>query len=66
MIGGSVTDTTHGVLIANLSYDQLAMPNPVLIGDTLRRDHGQRTQGKPLAAASRHHRVRAPDVEPPK
>jgi acyl dehydratase len=36
MIGVSVSDTTLGVLIANLGYDQLVMPKPVFIGDTLR------------------------------
>jgi acyl dehydratase len=38
MVGVSVNDTTHGVLIANLGYDQLVMPKPVFIGDTLRGD----------------------------
>ncbi len=36
MIGISVEDTTEGVLIANLGYDGVKMPNPVFIGDTLR------------------------------
>jgi acyl dehydratase len=36
MIGVSVADTTLGTLIANLGYDQLVMPKPVFIGDTLR------------------------------
>jgi acyl dehydratase len=36
MVGVSVSDTTLGVLIANLGYDQVKMPNPVFIGDTLR------------------------------
>jgi acyl dehydratase len=36
MIGVSVADTTLGVLVANLSYDQVVMPKPVFIGDTLR------------------------------
>jgi acyl dehydratase len=38
MIGISVADTTAGVLIANLGYDKVVMPNPVFIGDTLRAD----------------------------
>jgi acyl dehydratase len=38
MVGVSVVDTTLGVLIANLSYDQVLMPKPVFIGDTLRGD----------------------------
>jgi len=38
MIGVSVTDTTLGVLIANLSYDRVMMPKPVFIGDTLHGD----------------------------
>jgi acyl dehydratase len=38
MIGVSVADTTQGVLIANLGYDQVVMPKPVFIGDTLRGD----------------------------
>jgi acyl dehydratase len=36
MIGVSVGDTTQGVLIANLGYDQVVMPSPVFVGDTLR------------------------------
>jgi len=38
MIGVSVGDTTQGVLIANLGYDEVSMPRPVFIGDTLRGD----------------------------
>ena len=38
MVGVSVADTTLGVLIANLGYDQVLMPKPVFIGDTLRGD----------------------------
>ena len=38
MVGVSVADTTLGVLIANLAYDKLVMPNPVFIGDTLRSE----------------------------
>ena len=40
MVGVSVSDTTLGVLIANLGYDQLVMPKPVFVGDTL---HGETT-----------------------
>ena len=36
MIGLSVGDTTLGVLVANLGYDQVVMPKPVFIGDTIR------------------------------
>ena len=36
MVGLSVGDTTLGTLVANLGYDKLVMPKPVLIGDTLR------------------------------
>jgi acyl dehydratase len=36
MVGVSVGDTTAGTLIANLGYDQVRMPKPVFIGDTLR------------------------------
>lgn len=36
MVGLSVGDTTLGTLIANLGYDNVAMPAPVAIGDTLR------------------------------
>lgn len=35
MVGLSVGDTTLGTLIANLGYDEVRMPNPVFIGDTL-------------------------------
>lgn len=36
MVGLSVADTTLGTLVANLGYDQLVMPAPVFIGDTMR------------------------------
>ncbi|SDG71418.1 MaoC family dehydratase [Pelagibacterium luteolum] len=36
MVGISVAETTLGTLIANLGYDQLRMPKPVFIGDTIR------------------------------
>lgn len=36
MVGLSVGETTMGTLVANLGYDQLVMPHPVFIGDTLR------------------------------
>lgn len=36
MVGISVNDTTLGTLVANLGYDQVKMPKPVFIGDTLR------------------------------
>ncbi|MCK9540985.1 MAG: MaoC family dehydratase [Novosphingobium sp.] len=36
MVGLSVEDTTLGTLVANLGYDQLVMPRPVFIGDTMR------------------------------
>lgn len=38
MVGLSVSDTTVGVLIANLGYDKLVMPKPVFLGDTLRAE----------------------------
>ncbi len=36
MVGLSVGDTTLGTLVANLGYDELVMPKPVFIGDTMR------------------------------
>jgi acyl dehydratase len=36
MVGVSVGDTTLGTLVANLGYDEVRMPAPVFIGDTLR------------------------------
>ncbi|MGC6399629.1 MaoC family dehydratase [Sphingomonas sp. FW199] len=36
MIGVTVGETTLGTLIANLGYDEVRMPKPVFIGDTLR------------------------------
>ena len=36
MIGLTVGDTTVGTLVANLGYDQVVMPKPVFIGDTIR------------------------------
>jgi acyl dehydratase len=50
MIGISVTDTTAGVLIANLGYDKVVMPKPVFIGDTL---HGDTTVAALRASGSR-------------
>ena len=38
MVGLSVGETTLGTLVANLGYDELVMPAPVFIGDTLRAD----------------------------
>ena len=35
MIGISVAETTLGTLIANLAYEQVEMPRPVFLGDTL-------------------------------
>ena len=36
MVGLSVAETTLGTLVANLGYDELVMPKPVFLGDTLR------------------------------
>ena len=36
MVGLSVGDTTLGTLVANLGYENVVMPKPVFIGDTLR------------------------------
>ena len=36
MVDLSVADTTLGTLVANLGYDEVRMPKPVFIGDTLR------------------------------
>ena len=38
MIGLTVGDTTAGMLVANLGYDEVRMPAPVFIGDTLRAE----------------------------
>jgi acyl dehydratase len=38
LVGISVGDTTLGTLIANLGYDEVRMPKPVFIGDTLRAE----------------------------
>lgn len=38
LIGISVGDTTLGTLVANLGYDEVRMPKPVFIGDTLRAE----------------------------
>ncbi|MBB5373343.1 MaoC/PaaZ C-terminal domain-containing protein [Acidocella aromatica] len=35
MVGLSVGDTTLGTLVANLGYDEVVMPKPVFVGDTL-------------------------------
>jgi acyl dehydratase len=38
MVGLSVADTTLGTLVANLGYDEVVMPKPVFVGDTLRAE----------------------------
>jgi len=35
LVGVSVSDTTLGVLVANLGFDEVRLPSPVFIGDTL-------------------------------
>ena len=35
-VGVSVADTTLGTLVANLGFDEVRLPSPVFIGDTLR------------------------------
>ena len=35
-VGVSVSDTTLGTLVANLGFDEVRLPKPVFIGDTLR------------------------------
>jgi len=35
LVGASVADTTEGVLVANLGFDEVRLPSPVFIGDTL-------------------------------
>ena len=35
VVGISVADTTLGTLVANLGFDEVRLPNPVFIGDTL-------------------------------
>jgi acyl dehydratase len=36
MVGLSVGETTMGTLVANLGFDEVTMPTPVFVGDTLR------------------------------
>jgi len=36
VVGVSVAETTMGVLVANLGFDEVRFPKPVFIGDTLR------------------------------
>ncbi len=52
MVGVSVADTTLGVLIANLGYDQVLLPKPVFVGDTL---HGDTTVAELRESRSRPH-----------
>ena len=40
MVGVSVGDTTLGTLVANLGYDEVVMPKPVFVGDTLHCETG--------------------------
>ena len=35
-VGVSVAETTMGVLVANLGFDEVKFPKPVFVGDTLR------------------------------
>ena len=66
MIGVSVADTTQGVLVANLGYDQVRMPKPVFVGDTLRgettvehlRDSRSRPEAGIVTFAHRLHNQR--------
>ena len=64
MIGISVTDTTAGVLIANLGYDKVVMPKPVFIGDTLRGDTTVTGLRQRVAARCRYRHVLASPVQP--
>ena len=36
VVGVSVADTTLGTLVANLGFDEVRLPKPVFIGDTLK------------------------------
>ena len=36
VVGISVADTTLGTLVANVGFDEVRLPKPVFIGDTLR------------------------------
>jgi len=36
VVGVSVADTTLGILVANLGFDEVRLPKPVFIGDTLK------------------------------
>jgi acyl dehydratase len=36
VVGVSVAETTMGVLVANLGFDEVRFPKPVFVGDTLR------------------------------
>jgi len=36
VVGVSVAETTMGVLVANLGFDEVKFPKPVFVGDTLR------------------------------
>ncbi|WP_118857738.1 MaoC family dehydratase [Sphingomonas mesophila] len=38
VVGVSVADTTLGTLVANLGFDEVRLPAPVFIGDTLKFD----------------------------
>ena len=38
MTGATVGDTTLGTTIANLGWDQVRLPKPVFVGDTLRAE----------------------------
>jgi acyl dehydratase len=40
LVGASVEDTTAGVLVANLGFDEVRLPSPVFIGDTLHFESG--------------------------
>jgi acyl dehydratase len=50
MVGLSVGDTTLGTLVANLGYDEVKMPKPVFVGDTL---HAETTVLEKRDSASR-------------
>ena len=65
LIGLSVFETTLGTTVANLGFEEIAFPTPVIPGDSI---HAQTEVVSARPSSSRpdpgHRRVRAPGLQP--
>ena len=64
-VGVSVAETTLGTLVANLGFDEVRLPKPVFIGDTLQvRERGGGAAREQVAARRRHRHLAASRHQP--